>query len=136
MISKTLEVTKKFGIHNCLEIIVGFPYETEKDIESTESFLLKNQRLLDMIFLSPFKLYPGSTMDRNPEMYGIQKRPQIKSLKKVLKLENIEYKYPFDEVNGLKWEKKSEQRNKFRHRLDKVCDKINAEKELNFMFYN
>jgi hypothetical protein len=60
------------GIDACVNIVVGFPGETEKDVHLTEAFLQRNRRTIDRVsLLSIFTLLHGSDVALRPEAYGL-----------------------------------------------------------------
>lgn len=67
-----LEMSYKAGIINFVNIIVGFPGETEEDFLQTIEFLRKNERFIDVIpILDVCHVTPGSDLECNPDKYDI-----------------------------------------------------------------
>lgn len=88
------------GIWNFFDLIPGLPYETDDDIKATKQFIKGNTNLVNSYYVSPFELRP-SLISTNPDKFGLRLRQPI--LQKFRKI------YPFDEINGLSWERKREQ---------------------------
>jgi len=71
--SEVLSNSSEAGIKNYCLVIVGFPGETEKELEETKSFLEKNRKNIHSVLASPFFLYEESEVFDKPEKYGITK---------------------------------------------------------------
>lgn len=60
------------GIRVGVNLIVGFPGETRRELEETLQFLLQNQRHIDLIAsISCLSILPHTMLWDNPERYGI-----------------------------------------------------------------
>lgn len=59
------------GIWTALEIIVGFPGETERDVEATCEFLAVNDDWIDEVWINRFFVDVRSKMFSEPGRYGI-----------------------------------------------------------------
>ncbi len=70
---KCLENAHTSGIWNNLFIQFRFPGETDKDINSTTQFVLRNQDFVDMTVTGCFNLEGGSYIHKNPKEYGIER---------------------------------------------------------------
>ncbi len=92
----TLQQAHEVGIWNRVNIIVGYPGETEKQFQNTKNFLRNNVDFIDDLMVHEFFL-ANSDIFANPAKYGIR-----------LKGSNQGgfASFIFDEVNGLKWEDK------------------------------
>lgn len=96
----------KAGIWTGIEIISGLPYEEEKDVDKTLSFLKQNKEYIDAVYYNAFNIKDTSLIQICPERYGITN---------IFELLNYEdgfstfVKYGFDEIRGLKWPEKRKQ---------------------------
>ena len=68
---QVLRDTKMAGIRTDVNIVVGFPGETEKDIIASAEFLKRNRMYIDEIFFHPLVIAPGSYYHARPEEWGI-----------------------------------------------------------------
>jgi radical SAM superfamily enzyme YgiQ (UPF0313 family) len=97
-IKKILKKSYELGIRNELDVLCGFPYETERDVNSTIKLLLEVKKYVLQYHISKFR--PTGLIGFYPEKYGIQ----------ILELKPSTYRpshiIPFEEVNGLKWKKR------------------------------
>jgi radical SAM superfamily enzyme YgiQ (UPF0313 family) len=57
---KVIRQTKASGIRTDVNIVIGFPGETENDILQTAKFLKHNRRFIDEIFFHPLSITKGS----------------------------------------------------------------------------
>lgn len=111
--AKYLEYSDKIGIWNHIELIAGFPTETEKDLRDTLALIDRIKDFVDLYTLNPFYLYPNSRFYREPEKFGIRvlPAPPMQLLNFFYPIYRIvqQYSLKFDEVGGLPWEEKNEQ---------------------------
>jgi radical SAM superfamily enzyme YgiQ (UPF0313 family) len=63
--------TKRAGVHTYVNIIIGFPGETEEDRIMTADFLRRNKRFIDEIFFHPLVVSRGSHLYQNRDTFGI-----------------------------------------------------------------
>lgn len=67
-----LRSCKEAEIGVLINLIVGFPGETEEDVEETVRFLEQNRAVIDMVLnLSTCFVAPNSDLERRPEAFGI-----------------------------------------------------------------
>lgn len=66
-----LKWCKEVGIWADLEIIIGLPYEREKEFMETYKFMDKYKFLINNFWLNEFFVVPNSLIGRHPERYGI-----------------------------------------------------------------
>ncbi|MDD5553838.1 MAG: cobalamin-dependent protein [Candidatus Omnitrophica bacterium] len=63
--------THEAGIRSAVNVIVGFPGETQKDISITLRFLQRNLEFIDDIYIHTLVLLPNSVLYRNRDKFGI-----------------------------------------------------------------
>ena len=111
--ARFLEYSDKIGIWNHIELIAGFPTETEKDLRDTLALIDRIKDFTDLYTLNPFYLYPNSRFYREPEKFGIKvlPAPPMQLLNFFYPIYRIvqQYSLKFDEVGGLAWKEKNEQ---------------------------
>ncbi len=92
----TLRRAHEAGIWNRVNIIVGYPGETEEQFQNTKNFIKNNVDFIDDLLVHEFFL-TNSDIYANPAKYGIR-----------LKGSNQGgfASFVFDEIGGLKWEDK------------------------------
>ena len=119
-IEKILKKSYELGIRNELDIICGFPYEREKDINLTIKFLLKVKKYVLQYHVSKFR--PAGKMGLFPERYGI----------KLLELKPSTHRpghtIPFEEIKGLKWQEKMKQIDNFYEKIQRAVGLPRMEK--------
>ena len=71
--------THKLGIYTSINIIVGFPTETEKELLATAEFLERNIDFIDAIYFHPLALMPNSSLYNYKDRFGI-KLPEVNSV--------------------------------------------------------
>ncbi len=108
-----LEYSNKIGIWNHIELIAGFPTETEKDLRETLALIDRIKDSVDLYTLNPFYFYPNSRFYREPGKFGIRvlPAPPMQLLNFFYPIYRIvqQYSLKFDEVGGLPWKEKNEQ---------------------------
>ena len=99
------------GIYNSLEVIAGFPGETDEDIEATVQMLHRLRPWVDQMYLNPFSLITGSMMHKNPEKYGITNVKPVATIfqRNPDQVYSWIQRYTFDEIDGLPWKDKIKQ---------------------------
>lgn len=109
-----LHLSHELEIWNGIEIIVGFPYETKEDLLYTIDYLERNKTYIDTVYLNHFILFTQATYGKNAAKYKIVIRtpPQNESLKNVILYDDY-MGHPYDEIDGLPWEKKVKQTDDF-----------------------
>ncbi|MBP7653110.1 radical SAM protein [Candidatus Dependentiae bacterium] len=73
---KLLDICYDNGVLVELNIILGFPSETKKEISDTVEFLVKNAEKIGILRLHIFMLNKGSRIYENPDLYGIKILPE------------------------------------------------------------
>lgn len=106
---KILRKAKKFNIWTELDLICGFPYESDYDTKSTLSFLGKNKEYINACYLNKF--WVEGLISRNPEKYGIELREGSQTHKNWATT-------GFDEIYGIDWEDRIEMTKKTFNRLE------------------
>jgi hypothetical protein len=71
-VAAALRAAHGAGIWTALEVIVGFPGETQEDLKETIGFLNKNAAYLDEVWVNQFFLDVRSLMFKEPHRYGIE----------------------------------------------------------------
>lgn len=64
--------THKLGIYTTVNIIVGYPTETEKEVLETADFLKRNAAFMDDIYFHPLVLMPDSPLYYYKDKFGIE----------------------------------------------------------------
>jgi len=101
-------------IETYITLIVGFPHETQEDVEATASFIKENRAYITRIVsLNIFLLEANSPMFNRPEDFGIC------NISPEYSCGHRNY-YSFDETEGLKWQQKIIQQKKDYYRLLKI----------------
>lgn len=68
---QVLKWCKEIGIWADLEIIIGLPYEREKEFQETYQFIKRYESLINNFWLNEYFVIPNSLIGRYPERYGI-----------------------------------------------------------------
>jgi radical SAM superfamily enzyme YgiQ (UPF0313 family) len=71
-IERILKAFHDEGIWNHINIMAGYLYETNDDINKTIEFLERNVEYIDSIRVNPFFLPTGSPLANNPDKFGIE----------------------------------------------------------------
>ncbi|OGR45262.1 MAG: hypothetical protein A2X35_03185 [Elusimicrobia bacterium GWA2_61_42] len=110
---RLLEYSHKIGIWNHIELIAGFPTETQKDVDATLRHIDSIKEFVDIYTLNPFYLYPNSRINREQARFGVKvlPYPPLQFMNFFYPIYRIieQYSLKFDEVGGLKWEEKNRQ---------------------------
>jgi radical SAM superfamily enzyme with C-terminal helix-hairpin-helix motif len=70
---KVVRMTKESGICTNVNIIVGFPGETQEDFDQVVAFLRRNHDYIDEVTnISGCTLFPEAALGRHKEWFGIQ----------------------------------------------------------------
>lgn len=72
VIAQVLRDAAAADIFNHVNLLVGFPGETEEDVQETFKFLADNKQFIHSIRINPFYLPPGSPMARSPQDNNIK----------------------------------------------------------------
>lgn len=71
-VAECMAKTHDAGLHVSVNLIVGFPGETRRELEETATFLLRNRTLIDSVAtIAPMVVLPDSPVYREPERYGV-----------------------------------------------------------------
>jgi len=70
-IESVLKDSHDTGIWNMIFMIMGYPTQTDKEVEEDIAFLLKNEPYISTFAKSLFQLEKGSIIYENPEKFGI-----------------------------------------------------------------
>jgi radical SAM superfamily enzyme YgiQ (UPF0313 family) len=97
-----LRFTDEAGILTGLEIICGFPGETQEDLQMTVDFINKNKAHLNFIYCNILFMDKGSKLYLSPGKYGIKNVAQVNYRENELR----DLKFGYDEVDGLCWKER------------------------------
>jgi hypothetical protein len=118
-IKKAEQILKKsndLGIWNEVELIVGMPTETDEDLKHTIDFINRNSRFVNFFYLNTYML-KDSLIRRSPGKYGIAN---------IIPLEiggsDVSMTPGFDEIDGLKWEDKVKQQERYFQIVSELID--------------
>jgi radical SAM superfamily enzyme YgiQ (UPF0313 family) len=107
-IKKHLAYSHSIGIWNHMEFIGGMPTETESDIRATMKFIKENLDNINVYSLNPFSLYSGSPFYRDSKKFGLTLHSEVSDVDYLKSDEKVgNFSERFDEVNGMKWNKKT-----------------------------
>ncbi len=67
-----LKWCKEAGIWADVEVIIGLPYEREKEFQSTYRFLDEHRDLINNFWLNEYFVIPNSLIGKYPERYGVE----------------------------------------------------------------
>ena len=70
--TKLLKIAKKAGISNLIYLMVGYPYESSRDLEETALLLKDNARFIDNFIISHFRVNYGSFVYDNKDALNIE----------------------------------------------------------------
>ena len=71
--AQVIRKTHQSGICTNINIIVGFPGESEEDFNQTVDFVLKNKDYIDEVTnISGFTLFPAASVGVNKDRYGVR----------------------------------------------------------------
>lgn len=111
-----LKETYEAGIWTDINLICGFPYEREEDVELTISFLEKNQRHIMSCILNRFRLQ--GDFYHSPEKYGIRRRRVDNAL------QHNGSPFVFDEEAGLEGNERLMRTNQAYEQLDRTIKRL------------
>ena len=110
-VERVLENSYREGIRNWVNIITGYPYERDDDVRMTVDFVRNNALYINKInFISCLQVRYGSALYEHPDKFGIRISGRACGVGHRMGTRH----YPFDEVNGLRWNQKKKQADKFR----------------------
>jgi len=72
IIKENLRLSSDAGIFNHVNFMVGYPGETDDDIEKTIFFISEMKDYIHSVRINPFYVPPGTYLAENPEKYGIK----------------------------------------------------------------
>ena len=92
-----LEACKRANIAVRLDFMIGFPGETEEDVQKTYDFIRQNRDVIDTPFSSyavgVFELRGGIPVLEGADQFGIRKRSPLRG--------DLDDQYEFESSNGL-----------------------------------
>ena len=71
-LSKIIKACYDIGIYCDIEVIIGLPYEGQKEFENTKQFIEDHKKELNNFWLNEFFLIPNSLLGTYPERYKIK----------------------------------------------------------------
>lgn len=110
---KVLKAAHELNIWVELDMICGFPYESEKDTEATLQFLKKHKDEIEACYLNKF--WVDGLFKETPEKYGIEPRGEAAT-------HTNWAARPYDEKYGLKWK---DRKRKTEETFKKIQNMIN-----------
>ncbi|WP_265445251.1 B12-binding domain-containing radical SAM protein [Acetivibrio straminisolvens] len=129
---EVLKWCHELGIWCDIEVIVGLPHEFEEDFAATKSFLERNQKYINYIWINEYFVVPNSLIGRFPERYGIELIRDRTTYNDLLK-NNLEYFqsgripstqnakiYGYNEINGRDYSQIVEENNRRIETLNKM----------------
>lgn len=99
------------GIWNAINLIHSFPHETEEDFQMMIDFVRDAREICDAYQVNHFKLMPNIAYQSDPEKFKIRIRRD----------RSDRYTSDYDEIGGLTWEQKVEQRS---NRTQRICEEL------------
>ncbi len=96
-IVEVMELCRQYNIWVGLDIITGFPHETQEEVARLAGFLRGHSPLIDSITINKFMLYPHTAFYDRARSFGILPRPAGSLLEMAAGV-------PFDEEGGRRWE--------------------------------
>ncbi len=76
-LSRVLKWCSEVGISADIEVIIGLPYEREKEYRNTYNYISKHKDVINNFWLNEFFLIPNSLLGMYPEKYGIEIKKNI-----------------------------------------------------------
>lgn len=109
--AQIMQWSHEAGIYNSLEVVAGFPTETDEDIEATVQMIHRLRPWVDQMYLNPFSLITGSLMHKQPEKYGITNVKPVATIfnRNPDQVYSWIQRFTFDEIDGLPWKDKIKQ---------------------------
>jgi radical SAM superfamily enzyme YgiQ (UPF0313 family) len=102
----TIRLFDKHDLWTNICLIIGLPFEDERDIGIMQDFIRGYSRYIDQLLLNYFDFSPGSNFYERPEEFNIRIRRDQRLSVKPARFDTI----GFDEIGGLKWEEKIAQK--------------------------
>ena len=70
--TRVLQMSARAGIRNSVNLIIGLPHETDKDVDELLSYLESQEALIHHIFVNQYNFIPHSDMGTAPERFGLR----------------------------------------------------------------
>lgn len=77
-----LAASHRAGIRNVVNLIIGMPHETTRDVEETLRFIGRVRPFVDQFNVSPYLFDPNSPLARDPEAYGLRPGPRRQGMER------------------------------------------------------
>lgn len=95
---QVLEYSSSVGIKNDINLMVGYPYESSKDIDLSIQFVKKTSK-----FINGIDWYPFCLRDKSPIFQNSEKN----RIKILYPIDIFHSAYAYDEIDGLRWQQKT-----------------------------
>ena len=89
--TRVLEMSTRAGLRNSVNVIIGLPHETDKDIDELLSYLEAHKAHIQYIFVNQYNFIPHSDIGTTPERFGLRRSRDASGV---------------DEVDGLTWDQR------------------------------
>ncbi|MBI5239100.1 MAG: tetratricopeptide repeat protein [Elusimicrobia bacterium] len=123
------------GIMNGLEVICGFPGETDEDVRMTVDFIERNRERLDFVYCNTLYIEKQSRLCLSPERYGIRFLADGERREGAAPDKKVRY----DEIDGLRWEDRLRQMGRAYGAITECIKRVNLDLHFyeneHFMFY-
>jgi radical SAM superfamily enzyme len=71
-VARVLRRAAEADIMNHVNFLIGYPGETDEDVEQTIRFIAENHDVIHSVRLNPFYLPPGTRLAKDPAAYGLR----------------------------------------------------------------
>ena len=71
-VAKVLRLAAEADILNHVNFLVGYPGETDDDLQKSIDFVVDNHAAIHSVRINPFYLPPGTRLANEPQMFGIR----------------------------------------------------------------
>ena len=113
--SDVLATSDHLGIHNCVNVICGMPYERDDDVEATHAYLSTYRDIIDTAQVNVFYLQSGPFVDA-PSEFGLRVLGYREKVGETVSI-------AFDETQGLSWADKKVQMLASYNRVASLADR-------------
>jgi len=71
-VARVLHAAAKADIANHINLLLGYPGETDDDVNETLRFVTENASVIHSVRINPFYLPPGTKLEREPQRFGLR----------------------------------------------------------------